>query len=151
MAVLKQLVGTRTALSISSVATLASATYVASQAYIPNTANPVDVMVEVQVSTTNVPSGNKQLVCFVIDSLDGTNFRSGPTSGTTATDEADLKFLGVVPCATSAGTRTHVGIFSVANACGYVPHTFQIVLKNDLGVAMTGGAAFTAEVSMTIT
>lgn len=150
MATVKQVIGARTNLSISSISTLASGTYVASEAYTPNTNQPVDVIVELMVGTTNTPAGNKQVVCFVIDSLDGTNFRSGPTAGTTTTDEPDLKFLGVIPLNTSAGTRTHTGFFSIANACGYVPYAYKLVVKNDLGVALTTASATYAEVSMTI-
>jgi len=55
---------------------------------------PLDVIIEVDAATTNTPSGNKQLVVFVQESLDGTNYRSGPTSGTTTTDEPNLRLLG---------------------------------------------------------
>jgi hypothetical protein len=150
MSTVKQIVGTRTALSISSVATLASGTYVTSEAYVANTNQPIDVVVEVMAGTTNTPAGNKQVVAFVQDSLDGTNFRSGPTAGTSTADEADLTYIGTVPVNTSAGTMLHRGLFSVANACGYVPHTFRIVLKNDLGVALTTATAFTSELSITV-
>jgi hypothetical protein len=150
MATVKQIVGTRTALSISSVATLASGTYVTSENNVPNTNQPVDVVVEIMAGTTNAPAGNKQVVVFIQDSLDGTNFRTGPTAGTSTADERDLTYLGSVPVNTSAGTMLHRGLFSVINACGYVPHTFRIVLKNDPGVALTTATAFTSEISMTV-
>lgn len=150
MATIKQIVNTRTSLSISSVATLAAGTYVASEIRTPNTNQPLDVILEVAVGTTNTPAGNKQVVAFILDSLDGTNFRSGPTSGTTTTDELDLKYLGVIPCNTSLGVRLHVATFSIANALGYVPFAYQLVLKNDLGVALTSATAATSEISMTV-
>lgn len=150
MATIKQIVGARTALSVSSFATLAAATYVTSGVYIPNTNQPVDVIVEVMAGTLNTPAGNKQLAVFVQDSLDGTNFRSGPTAGTASADEIDLTYLGAVPVNTSAGVMLHRGLFSIVNACGYVPHTFRIVLKNDLGVALTTAEAATSEISFTV-
>ena len=146
MATIKQLVGTRSALTVTGLSTLAAGTYVASAAYVANTNAPLDVIVEVDAATTNVPAGNMQLVAFVIDSLDGTNYRSGPTSGTATIDEAALRFLGTVPLP-ATGTKSACVTFSVAQALGYVPYAFKVVLKNDLGVALTSGAVYTSEVS----
>lgn len=148
MATIKQIVGTRTSLTVTGLGTLASATYVASAAYDCASNQPVDVIVELDLATTNTPSGNKQVVAFVIDSLDGTNFRSGPTSGTTATDEPNLRPLGAVPM--NSASVTQIGTFSILQALGYVPAQFKIVLKNDLGVALTSGTAFTSEISNTV-
>ena len=145
MSIVKQVVGTRTSLTVTGLGTLASTTYVASSAYNCATNQPLDVVVEVDVATTNTPTGNKQVVVFVQDSLDGTNFRSGPTSGTTTTDEPNLRLLGTVPM--NSVTTTQIGTFSVVAALGYVPAQFRVVLKNDLGVALTSGTAFTAEIS----
>lgn len=147
MAQIKQQVNTRTSLTVTGLSTLASATYVASSAYTANTNQPLDVIVEVDVATTNTPAGNKQVVVFVQESLDGTNFRSGPTSGTTTTDEPNLRLLGTVPM--NSVTTTQIGTFSVAQALGYVPYAFKVVIKNDLGVALTSGTAFTSEISAT--
>ena len=148
MSTIKQVVGTRTALTVTSLSTLASATYVASAAYVCTTNAPMDVIVEVDAATTNAPAGNKQISVFLSDSLDGTNFRSGPTSLTSTVDEANLRFLGTLPMATSAVTQ--IGTFSVLAALGYVPAQFKVIIKNDLGVALTSGAVFTAEISNTV-
>lgn len=148
MATIKQVVGSRTSLTLTGLGTLASATYAASADYVPNTNQPADVVVELAVATTNTPAGNRQLLVFVKESLDGSNFRSGPESGTTTTDEPDLRLLGSVPM--NSATNTHRGTFSVAQALGYVPHTFRVVVKNDLGVALTSGSAFTSEISQTV-
>lgn len=147
MTTLKQVQGTRTALTVTGLSTLASATYVASSAYVANTNQPLDVIVEVDMATTNTPAGNKQVVVFVQESLDGTNFRSGPTSGTTTTDEPNLRPLGNIPMNSSGVTE--IGTFSIAQALGYMPYAFKVVLKNDLGVALTSGAVYTAEISAT--
>lgn len=138
----------RTALAVTGFGTLASATYVASAAYVANTLKPQDVVVEVEAATTNVPAGNMQVAVFVKMSLDGTNFQSGPESGTATTDELDLTFIGSVPVKTA--TTTHRKAFSVMAALGFLPQQFKIVLKNDLGVALTSGAAFTAEIASNV-
>lgn len=147
MATLKQPIGSRTSLTVTGLSTLASATYVQSATYTANTNQPLDVIVELDVATTNTPAGNKQIVVFVQESLDGTNFRSGPSSGTTTTDEPNLRLLGTVPM--NSITTTQIATFSVAQALGYCPYAFKIVVKNDLGVALTSGTVFTSEISAT--
>lgn len=138
-------VGTRTSLSITGLSTLASGTYVQSSDYNCNTNKPADVIVEIEVGTTGAPAGNKQIVVFIQESVDGVNYRSGPTSGSTTTDEANLRFLGTVPMNSTATIQR--GFFSVASSLGFVPRNFKIVIKNDLGVSLTSGVAYTAEVT----
>jgi hypothetical protein len=151
MTTIKQVVGTRTSLAFTSttLSTLASATYVQNTtAYDCTTNQPDDVILEGVFATTNTPSGNKQVVIFLQESLDGTNYRSGPTSGTTTTDEPNLLLIGVVPMASV--TTTQRATFSIIQALGYVPFKFFVVVKNDLGVALTSGTMFTSEISLTI-
>jgi len=149
LSTIKQIVGARTSLAFSGLSTLAMNTYVQNTTPYDCTVNqPLDVIVEVDVATTNTPTYNKQAVVFIRESLDGTNFRSGPTSGTTTTDEPNLRLLGVVPFNTASVTE--IGTFSIAAALGYVPAKFNIVIKNDSGVALTSGTAFTSEISNTV-
>jgi hypothetical protein len=150
MATVKTAVGSLTSLTVTGLSTLASGTYVASNSYTASTNQPVDVMVEVTAATTNTPAGNKQIVVFAQASYDGgTTFQTGPTSGTTTTSEPSLTFLGVLPLPTASTTERKS--FPVAPAYGgVVPPTFRIVLKNDLGVALTSGTVSTAEVSATV-
>lgn len=148
MAAITQTVNARTALTVTGFGTLASATYVASNIYTANTNKPLDVVVEVECATGTAPTGNKQIIVYVQESLDGTNFRSGPTSGASDTDRANLRFMGVIPMNTI--TVTQRGTFSVAGALGYCPHSFKVVIKNDLGVALTSGAVYTAEISSSV-
>jgi hypothetical protein len=146
----KFIVGTRTSLAYNStdLSTLAAGTYVKNTtAYNCATNQPVDVAIDVVAATTNTPSGNKQLVVFLKESLDGTNFRSGPESGTTTTREPNLLRLGVIPITTASTTEE--GTFSVLGVLQYVPNSFYIVIKNDLGVALTSGTVFTSEISST--
>lgn len=139
-------VGTRTSLTVTGLSTLANGTYVASSVYTCNSNKPIDVIVEVAVATTNTPGVNKQVVVFLQESLDGTNYRSGPTSGTTTMDEPNLLPMGTVPLASSATTET--ATFSVFAILGYVPYSFKVILKNDCNVALTGGTVNTAEISV---
>lgn len=149
MSTVKQIVGTRTSLSVTGLSSLASATYVRNTtAYNCSTNQPIDVAVEVAAETSNTPAGNKQLLVFIQESLDGTNFRSGPSSGTTATREPNLQLLGVIPI--TLANNAELATFSIARALGYVPHSFYIVVKNDLGVALTAGTIFTSEISSTV-
>ena len=139
-------VGTRTSLTVTGLSTLASATYVLSNAVTPDTNNPVDVVVEVILATTNTPTGNKQAVVFIKPSLDGTNYLSGPESGTTTTDEPDLIWLGTVKMNTAS--TDHKLFASVGQALGYVPYSFKLVIKNDLGVALTSASVYYSEITI---
>lgn len=149
MATVKQVAGTLTSLTTTGLSTLASATYVASNTKDNTTNQPVDVIVEATFASTNTVAGNKQILVFCSSSFDNTNFSSGPTSGTTTTDEANLVLLGVVPLPTASQTeRRH---FSVAAAFGGVlPPYFKVIVKNDIGVALTTGSLSTSEISVTV-
>ena len=130
MSTVKQVVGTRTSLPFTGtgLSTLASATYVQNTTSFDCTTNqPLDVIVEADIATTNTPTGNKQVVVFISESLDGTNYRSGPTSGTTTTREPNLRMLGVLPVTTAS--TTEIGQFSVLNVLGYVPQKFFIIIN----------------------
>ena len=137
---------TRTALTVTGFSTLASATYVQSVDYNCNTNKPADVIVEIEAATTNTPAGNKQVVVFLKESIDGVNYRTGPASGTTTTDEPDLRFMGIISINTAS--VIHRGYFSIFNTLGFVPKNFRLVLKNDLGVALTSGAIYTSEIAV---
>lgn len=148
MAIVKQPLGARTAVNTPGFPTLAAGYFASTDAYACNSTQPLDVIVEVSAATTNAPAGNKAVVVYIVESLDGSSYRSGPTSGNVTTDEADLKVMGMLPMNTS--TTQHRATFSVAQALGYVPFSFKIVVKNDLGVALTSGTIYAAEVSGTV-
>jgi len=145
----KQVVGAGTSLTVTGLSTLASATYCVSNAYDLTANQPIDLVVELAAATTNSPSGNQQVMVFAQASWDGTNYQSGPTSGTTTTDEPNLTFLGVLPIASSSVTERKG--FSVAQAYGGVlPAKVKFVFKNDLGVALTSASVQTTEISATV-
>ena len=137
-------VGSRNSLSISGITTLSAGTYLASSSYNCSTTSPLDVIIELTVGVSTSPSSRKAVAVFLQESLDGTNFRSGPTSGTTTTDEADLKFIGTVPVNSAT---SHTGFFSVFTSLSYLPKYFKVVVKNDTGVALTSGSLYTAEIA----
>jgi len=150
MATIKQVVGTRTALTTSALNSLASVTYVSAGTITHNTSQPLDVLVEV-TATPGTVAGNKQLVVFAKISLDGTNFTSGPESGTTTTDEPDLFFVGTVPLNTNSTAQTKT--FSLAAALGGVlPYASKIIVKNDSGAALaaSGNSVYYSEISATV-
>lgn len=125
--------------------TLASATYITSSAIDRGASQAWDIVIEVECNPNGAPSGNKQLVVFAKLSIDNTNYGSGPESGTTATEEADLHFLGVVP---TVDTNDHRKFFSLEG----LPKTryLKIVVKNDMGVALTSGKVYTEPVNCNV-
>lgn len=133
MASITAVVGTKTALTTSALNSLASATYVSAGTIDLTAADPLDVLVEV-AATPGTVSGNKQVVVFAKVSLDGSTWTSGPETGTTATDEPNLKFIGTVPCNTNSTQQ--VNTLSVVSALGFIPPHLEIVIKNDTGAAL---------------
>lgn len=148
MSIVKQVVGSKSALAVTGLATLANATYAVSAVKDNTASQPLDLLVELSVTPGTV-AGNKQAVLFAKASLDGTAYQSGPESGTTVTDEPDLTLIGVLPLNTSAAAQTKM--FAVAAAFGGVlPPYLKFVVKNDSGVAFAAGTLNVSEVSGTV-
>lgn len=150
MATVKQVVGTRTSLTTSALNSLASGTYVSAGTITHNTNQPLDVLIEV-VATPGTVSASKQLAVFAKGSLDGTNFSSGPESGTSAVDELNLVYIGVLPLNTNATQQSRV--FSLAAAFeGKLPHSSKIIIKNESGAALasSGNGVYYSEISVTV-
>ncbi len=129
--------GTRTS-SLLSLGTLANGTYVTATAVDLGATIPPFFTLQAECDPNGTPSGNKQLVIFLKWSLDGTNYTSGPESGTTVTEEADLHWVGTMP---TNDTNTHRKEFVVYPKGRY----FKIVVKNDMGVALTSGDVYRAD------
>ena len=132
MATVALTLGTRTAFTIT-LNSLADQTYVAATAVDFGASTPEDVVIELELTPGTV-AGNKQALLFAQISLDGTNYSTGPTSGTSATDEGDLYFIGVLPLATNATLQRKA--FSVFAALGFVPRYIKPVVRNDSGAAL---------------
>lgn len=112
---------------------LASGAYCVTSAVDVSATDPIDALVQVE-ATPGTVAGNKQVVVFLKVSLDGTNYTTGPESGSSATDEPNLVPLGALPVNTNSTLQR--AVFSVAAALGYVPAAFKVVLKNDSGAAL---------------
>lgn len=125
--------GARQTLTTTALNSLASSTYVSAGVVNVSAVDPLDVVVEVE-ATPGTVAGNKQLAVFARVSMDGTNYTTGPTSGTTATDEPNLRLLGVLPLNTNSTLQRNA--MSVMSALGYVPPYLEIVVKNDSGAAL---------------
>lgn len=141
MATVTQVVGPRTALTIS-MNSLANGAYATSDAFNATVDDPLDVLVEVTV-TPGVTTVNQQAVVFAVASLDNSAYQTGPV----AADETVLNFVGVLPLITDSTIQRR--IFSVAAAFGGVlPPYFKIIVKNDSGAAFaaSGHSLFTATV-----
>lgn len=145
MATVTQALGTRT--NLGSLGTLANGTYINAGTLTFNTNKPIECLLEVS-ATPGTVSGNKQLVIFAQRSLDGTNFETGPTSGTTTTDEPDLTFIGVLPLPTNSTLQRKT--FSLSQAFGTLPYACKIICKNDSGAALASGSVEYAEVTTTV-
>lgn len=128
--------------SVLNLGTLASATYIASSAIDLGASIPLDVTFEMECNANGSPSGNKQLILFCKFSLDNTNFGSGPESGTTATEEGDLHLIGAM---TTNDTNDHRKMFSIRHLP--VARYLKLVVKNDLGVALTSGNVYMSAIT----
>ncbi len=137
--------GTRSS-AVLALGTLASATYVTSSAIDLGATIPMDVTFEMEANANGTPSGNKQLVLFCKFSLDGTNYGSGPESGTTATEEGDLHYIGAMP---TVDTNDHRKFFSLAGLP--IARYLKLVVKNDLGVALTSGNVYKSDITIVAT
>src|SRR5687768_12224596 len=127
--------------SVLNLGTPASATYVSSSAMDLGSAIPLDVIFEVECDPNGNPSGNRQLILFAKLSLDNINFGSGPESGTTATEEADLHWIGTLPC---NDTNTHRKFFSLQGLP--ITRYLKLVVKNDMGVPLSSGNIYMADI-----
>lgn len=125
----------KTTLTTSALNSLASATYVSAGTIDVSAINPVEMVIEVNVTPGTV-AGNFQALVFMQVSFDNTNFSTGPTSGTTATDEPNLFYLGALPLNSNSTLQRKA--FSVVEALGYVPPYSKVIIKNDTGAAFAG-------------
>jgi hypothetical protein len=136
MATAKPIYGSRTELTTSALNSLGSGAYVSAGTitFIASSKVPAGCKLEVAVTPGTV-SGDRRLVVFARASVDGTNYTTGPTSGTSTTDEPNLIFVGIVPC--NSNSTLQRGQFELAQSFGGVlPPYVQIVCKNETGAAL---------------
>jgi hypothetical protein len=141
MATFTQAQGARSA-PVLNLGTLANGAYITSSALDLGPAIPLDVTLEVECDPNGIPIGSRQLILFAKLSLDNVNFGSGPESGTDATNEADLHWLGTLPC---NDTNMHRKMFSLQGLP--VARYLKLVVKNDMGVPLTSGGIYRADIT----
>jgi len=153
MAVVKNTLGSQQTLTngTGTLNSLASGTFVScgTITFASSNKTALDVLLHVRASPSTNVSGNQQLVVYAKRSLDGTVVETGPTSGTSTTEEGHLTFIGVVSL---AGSNTGGRVFSLASAFGgTLPFSAQIVVKNEAGVSLTSGQVYYQEVTGDVT
>lgn len=113
---------------------------------------PLSCTVELTVTPGTV-AGNKQAVLFAQASLDGANFGTGPTSGTTTTDEPNLIWLGTLPLNTNALQQRKTFSIEAMMPGGVLPYATKLILKNDSGAAFasSGNDVYTLDTSGDLT
>lgn len=141
MATLTQAQSARTT-SVLNLGTLASGAYMTSSVIDLGPAIPLDVTLEVECDPSGIPTGSRQLILFAKLSLDNVNFGSGPESGTDATNEADLHWIGTLSC---NDTSAHRKFFSLQGLP--VSRYLKLVVKNDTGVALSSGSVYRADIT----
>lgn len=140
--------GTKTDFTPAGLATLAAATYITTAPKDTTVTQPDDLMVELVCAVGTAPTGLQQVTLFAQDSFDGGGtWQTGPTTGTTNTDEGTLTPIGVLPIRQASSTQRSRA-FSVANAFGYVPPNIRFVIKNETGVALTVGSISIVEATV---
>lgn len=140
MTIFTQAQGAKSA-ALLTMGTLGSDTYIASSSIDLGTSIPLDVTFEA-VATVTSPTGDQQVILFAQLSLDNVNFGTGPTSGTSTTDEPALHWIGTLPCKSSG---THRKFFSLQG----IPVTryMKLVARNRTGVTLTSGFVYRADIT----
>lgn len=128
--------------SLIDLGTLAAGAYLASPAIDLGTAIPLDVTLEAECDPSGLPTGNKRLILFVKLSLDNIQFGTGPESGTDSTNEADLHWIGTLPC---NDTNPHRKFFSLQGLP--VARYLKLVAKNETGVPLASGNIYKAHIT----
>jgi hypothetical protein len=141
MATITQAQGARST-PVLNLGTLANGAYITSSAIDLGPAIPLDVTLEVECDPNGTPTGSRQLILFAKLSLDNVNFGSGPESGTDATNEADLHWIGTLAC---NDTNVHRKFFSLQGLP--VSRYLKLVVKNEMGVALSSGSVYRADIT----
>lgn len=138
MAVVKLAYGAATALTVTGLATLASATGATSAAIVQTTDLALDNLVEIAVTVGTVVAPSTVAV-YAVSSVDGTNFG----------DVTNSPLIGVLSAPTSA--TAYRKTMSVAQAFGgNLPPAYEIYVVNSTGAALTAGTAQYREITATV-
>jgi hypothetical protein len=134
--------GTRSG-ALVTMSTLASGAYIASSAIDLGAAIPVDVTFDVVATPGTGQTSATGVYLFAKFSLDNTNYGTGPESGTSTTDEADLHFLGFLPTATNSTAQEK--LFSLIGQP--VARYMKLVAKNATGATLGSGFVYRSDIT----
>jgi hypothetical protein len=121
--------------------TLAPLNYLITETITP--VGAMDVIVSVECATTNTPTGHKLIAIFAKTSLDGITYSGTEVTSTTCNEQNEV-FVGVIPVTTANKTASYN--FSLNSVFGFTPAYTKLILKNDLGVALTSGTVSTQRI-----
>lgn len=143
-----QTIGTHASLTVTGLATLASATYAESDGidcYGGSNSDCVDYEVIVTVGAPTTPASNQQLLIWGKASADSGTYTSGPSSGTATTDEPNLGVNVALPLR-SSGNKTMRFLLAQSFFGGVLPKYAKLTFKNEAGAVLTGATVTIAPV-----
>lgn len=118
--------GTAASLTFSGLNSLTAGSKVVSSAVVNTTTLAVDFFVEITIADVT-ESGNKQVLVFAVESLDGTTFSDTGS-------QANEYYLGAIDL---TGTGPQTRAFPLAAAFGgLIPPQFKVAVLNDAGVTL---------------
>lgn len=137
--------------SLDALGTLASARNCITATLDHTTNDPLDVELFFDITANGTPSGNRQLRVWAIPSVDGTNFANVPSSNTDTTqDEALGNPLCNIPLPAVSNQNVKFAInLRQAYRGGPLPAATKLLIRNDLGVALSAGTVSYREVILT--
>jgi hypothetical protein len=151
--------GTRTQLSGAAAAmnsaSGATATFVTLGTITHNSSGkvPLDCLVELSVTAPSTVGGGKMVWLFAQPSLDGTNFGTGPTSGTATTDMPNLRLIGGLPMNSNNTLERDVFSLAAAYRGNVLPFATRLIAYIDVGAALpsSGHDCYTMDVAGDLT
>lgn len=134
MATVKEQFGATTALTIT-LNNLTTATGFAISNQVDNTTDLfLDVLIEILIADV-VEAGNKQILVYAIDSVDGTNWSFGNTAADALANPGALAFVGALPLNGTGPWRSRAMSLAAAFG-GNVPPYWKLAVMNDAGVTL---------------
>jgi hypothetical protein len=108
---------------------------------------PLDCVVELAVTAPATVGGGKMVWLYAQASLDGTNFGTGPTSGTSTTDLSNLRLVGGLPLNSNGTLQRDVFSLAAAHRGGVLPFATKLIAYIDVGAALpaSGHDVYTAD------
>ena len=133
---------TKSTLTTSALDSLANGAYISAGVIDVSAVDPIEIEIEVNVTPGTVSGTSPRLSVFLKKSSDNSVFTTGPETGSTATDEPNLIYLGFIPLNTNATLQR--GSFPVKPVLGSITPYLKVVVKNESGAALaaSGNAVY---------